>query len=106
MSANPSPSNDVQVTSLYTEFATGRISRRDFMSRAAALGVAGAAAATVGPLALGTADAAGLAQAAVATSKKVPLDLAEWSYFFVGVEARRTGARCLRERQADVRRGP
>ena len=56
MSADSSPSKDVQVVSLYTEFAAGRISRRDFMSRAAALGVAGAAAATVGSLATGTAD--------------------------------------------------
>ena len=51
MSAKSSSSKDVQVTSLYTEFATGQISRRDFMSRAAALGVAGAA---VCPPALGT----------------------------------------------------
>ena len=47
MSAESSPSKDVQVVSLYTDYAAGRISRRDFMSRAAALGVAGAAAATL-----------------------------------------------------------
>ncbi|HWN84437.1 MAG TPA: hypothetical protein VNN99_04785, partial [Vicinamibacterales bacterium] len=63
MSAQSSPSKDVQIVGLYTDFASGGISRRDFMSRAAALGVAGAAAATVGSLATGSADAAGLAQA-------------------------------------------
>jgi pimeloyl-ACP methyl ester carboxylesterase len=88
MSANPSPSQDVH--SLYTEFASGQISRRDFMSRAAALGVAGAAAATATSLGLGTADAAGLAQAAVATSKKIPLDVAEWSYMWVNVKRAET----------------
>src|SRR5215510_7773064 len=90
MSADSSQSKDVQVVTLYTELASGQISRRDFMSRAAALGVAGAAAATVGSLAIGTADAAGLAQAAVATSKKIPLDLAEWSYMWVNVHRAET----------------
>ena len=90
MSPNPSPSKDVQVVSLYTEFAKGGLSRREFMSRAAALGVAGAAAATVGSLATGTADAAGLAQTAVATSKKIPLDVAEWSYMWVNVRRAET----------------
>jgi pimeloyl-ACP methyl ester carboxylesterase len=85
-----SPSKDVQVTSLFNEFASGQIRRRDFMSRAAALGVAGAAAATASSLGLGTADAAGLAQAAVATSKKIPLDVAEWSYMWVNVKRAET----------------
>src|SRR6185295_2125864 len=90
MSAKSSPSQDVQIVSLYNEFVSGGISRRDFMSRAAALGVAGAAAATVGSLATGRADAAGLAQTAVATSKKVPLDVAEWSYMWVNVKRAET----------------
>lgn len=88
MSTKSSPSQDVH--SLYTDFAAGRINRRDFMSRAAALGVAGAAAATATSLGLGTADAAGLAQAAVATSKKIPLDVAEWSYMWVNVKRAET----------------
>ena len=79
MSAESSPSKDVQVVSLYTDYAAGRISRRDFMSRAATLGVAGAAAAAFGSLASGSANAAGLAQAAATASKKIPLDVAEWS---------------------------
>jgi len=90
MSAQSSPSKDVQIVGLYTDFASGGISRRDFMSRAAALGVAGAAAATVGSLATGSADAAGLAQAAAAASKKAPLDLAEWSYMWVNVRRAET----------------
>jgi pimeloyl-ACP methyl ester carboxylesterase len=90
MSANSSPSKDVQVVSLYTDFASGRVSRREFMSRAAALGVAGAAAAALAPLAAGTADAAGLAQVAATTSKKIPLDVAEWSYMWVNVKRAET----------------
>ena len=90
MSAESSPSKDVQVVSLYTDFATGRISRRDFMSRAATLGVAGAAAAAFGSLASGSADAAGLAQAATTASKKIPLDVAEWSYMWVNVKRAET----------------
>jgi pimeloyl-ACP methyl ester carboxylesterase len=89
MRANPSQSQD-QVVTLYTDFAAGRISRRDFMGRAAALGVAGAAAATLAPLAAGTADAAGLAQAATAASKKIPLDVAEWSYMWVNLKRAET----------------
>jgi pimeloyl-ACP methyl ester carboxylesterase len=90
MSAHTSQSKDVQVVSLFSEFASGRISRRDFMGRAAALGVAGAAAATATSLGLATADAAGLAQAALATSRKIPLDVAEWSYMWVNVKRAET----------------
>jgi len=90
MSATPSPSKDVQVVSLYTDFAGGRVSRREFMSRAAALGVAGAAVAALAPLAAGTVDAAGLAQVAATTAKKIPLDVAEWSYMWVNVKRAET----------------
>ena len=90
MSAESSPSKDVQVVSLYTDYAAGRISRRDFMSRAATLGVAGAAAAAFGSLASGSANAAGLAQAAATASKKIPLDVAEWSYMWVNVKRAET----------------
>src|SRR6266542_363575 len=89
MSANPSPSADTQVATLYTDYVAGRVSRREFMSRAAALGVAGAAAATMGALA-SRADAAALAQAATTVSKKIPLDLAEWSYMWVNVKRAET----------------
>jgi pimeloyl-ACP methyl ester carboxylesterase len=89
MPAN-SQSPDRQVHNLYLDFTRGQISRRDFMSRAAALGVAGAAAAALAPLASGTADAAGLAQAAAAASKKIPLDVSEWSYMWVNVKRAET----------------
>jgi pimeloyl-ACP methyl ester carboxylesterase len=87
------PSTDARVTALYDEFAAGRISRRDFMGRATALGVAGAAAAALGPLAAGVGEAAGLAQRAAAGTTAIPLDLAEWSYMWVNV------------RRADTARG-
>ena len=45
---------DQQLKDLYENFAAGRVSRRDFMLRATAMGVAGAAAATLGPLATST----------------------------------------------------
>jgi len=72
-----------QVASLYEGFAAGKIGRRDFMQRAAALGVAGAAASALGSLGVGTAEAA---QAAAAASKALPLDVAEWSYMWVNVK--------------------
>jgi pimeloyl-ACP methyl ester carboxylesterase len=81
---------DEQVSRLYSQFANGGINRRDFMSRAAALGIAGAAATTLGSLATGAAEAGGLAQAAVTTSKKIPLDVAEWSYMWVNVKRAET----------------
>jgi len=84
MSAD-TPSLNPQVTSLYDDFAAGRISRRDFMGRATAIGIAGAAAAALGPLASGVGEAAGLAQGAAA-SKAIALDLAEWSYMWVNVK--------------------
>jgi pimeloyl-ACP methyl ester carboxylesterase len=87
MSAN-TPEHDT-VLSLYEGFAEGRIGRRDFMRRATALGIAGAAAAALGPLASSPAEAASLAQAAAAqlsAAKTLPLDLAEWSYMWVNVK--------------------
>jgi pimeloyl-ACP methyl ester carboxylesterase len=83
------PSANPQVTSLYDDFAAGRISRRDFMGRATAIGIAGAAAAALGPLASGVGEASGLAQGASA-SKAIALDLAEWSYMWVNVKTANT----------------
>jgi pimeloyl-ACP methyl ester carboxylesterase len=82
----------VSLTTLFEEYAGGRIGRRDFMRRAAAMGVAGAAAAALGPLSAGTADAAGLAQqaATAAAAAKIPLDVAEWSYMWVNVKRNET----------------
>ena len=72
-----------QLTTLYEDFAGGRIGRRDFMKRATAMGVAGAAASALGTLAINPAEAA---QAAAAASKALPLDLAEWSFMWVNVK--------------------
>jgi triacylglycerol esterase/lipase EstA (alpha/beta hydrolase family) len=80
---------DEQLRDLYAGFASGRISRRDFMRRATAMGVAGAAAATLGSLAL-PADAAAVAQQTASASNKIPLDLAEWSYMWVNVKRAET----------------
>ncbi|MGE0446961.1 MAG: twin-arginine translocation signal domain-containing protein, partial [Vicinamibacterales bacterium] len=74
------------ITSLFQEFADGRVSRRDFMKRATALGVAGAAASALGSLAISPAEAAQAAQAAASAAKALPLDLAEWSYMWVNVK--------------------
>jgi pimeloyl-ACP methyl ester carboxylesterase len=80
---------DSRLRGLYEDYARGRISRRDLMRRATAMGVAGAAAATLGSLAL-PADAAALAQQTAAASSKIPLDLAEWSYMWVNVKRAET----------------
>jgi hypothetical protein len=71
---------NARLTKLYDEFASGAIGRREFMSRAVSMGIAGAAAAALAPLAAGAADAASLAQRSAAASTKIALDIAEWSY--------------------------
>jgi pimeloyl-ACP methyl ester carboxylesterase len=77
---------------LYERYATGAISRREFMQRATAVGVAGVASAALGPLTAGTALAQGsLAQ--LSAAKALPLDVAEWSFLWVNV------------RRADTARG-
>lgn len=89
MRANSTGPGQMPVTSLYAEYAAGRMSRRDFMRRAAALGVAGAAAANLGSLA-GGGDPALLAQQAATATSAIPLDLAEWSYLWVNVKRAET----------------
>jgi len=77
------------ISLLYESYASGRISRREFMNRAAALGVAGVAAAALDPLVASPAAASTLAQAALAelsVAKTLPLDLAEWSFMWVNVK--------------------
>src|SRR3954447_10198114 len=79
---------ETELRTLYDDYVAGHIGRRDFMRRAAALGAAGAAAATLGSLiaGTGTAEAAAQgAQAATAARTKIPLDVAEWSYMWVNV---------------------
>ena len=83
-------SSDARVTTLFEEYAGGRIGRRDFMRRAAAMGIAGGAAAAVGPLAGGGAEASALAQQAATAAAKIPLDVAEWSYMWVNVRRNET----------------
>jgi pimeloyl-ACP methyl ester carboxylesterase len=77
---------NARLTKLYDEFASGAIGRREFMSRAVSMGIAGAAAAALAPLAAGAADAASLAQRSAAASTKIALDIAEWSYMWVNVK--------------------
>ena len=76
---------DDQILSLFQSFAWGGITRREFMQRATTLGVAGAAASALGVLAASPAEAQVAAAAAVASSKAA-LDLAEWSYFWLGAQ--------------------
>jgi pimeloyl-ACP methyl ester carboxylesterase len=78
-----------KLTKLLEDFAEGRVSRREFMRQATLMGVAGAAAATLGSLA-SPADAAALAPQAAAASVKIPLDVAEWSYMWVNVKRAET----------------
>ena len=76
-----------QLKELYEDFAAGHVSRRDFMRRATAMGVAGAAAAALGSLA---APSDVFAQQTAAASTKIPLDVAEWSYMWVNVKRAET----------------
>lgn len=80
----PAPIDD-HVLSLYQSFAGGCISRREFMQRATVLGVAGAAASALGVLAAQPSEAQ-VVTAAQAASSRAALDLAEWSYFWLGVQ--------------------
>ena len=80
---------DVDLRGLYEDYTTGAIDRRDFMRRAATLGVAGAAAAAFSPL-TNLAAAAALAQQTAGAAAKLPLDVAEWSYMWVNVKRAET----------------
>ena len=76
--------DQAQVLDLYRGLAGGRIGRREFMRRATALGIAGAAASALGVLSAAPSEAA-VQEAARAAAATVPLELAEWSYFWLGV---------------------
>jgi len=79
-----------ELATLCERFASGDIDRRVFMRTAAQLGMAGAAAAALPQLSVG-ADAASLAQqTAAATTARLPLDVAEWSYMWVNVKRAET----------------
>jgi len=75
-----------RIAALYEGFASGKVSRRDFMRGATELGIAGAAAGAIGMLAAGP-TAAQVGEAARAAARPDGrLDLAEWSYFWLGVK--------------------
>src|SRR5262245_16304927 len=88
MTPNNIGTSDSGLTALFEDYTSGAIDRRAFMRRAAKLGVAGAAAAALGPFA--STDAAALAQQAAGASAKMPLDVAEWSYMWVNVRRAET----------------
>lgn len=73
------------VRRLYEAFSAGALTRREFMRRATALGIAGMAASAVGSLLADPASAAGLAAKASGIDP-LPLDIAEWSYLWVNVK--------------------
>ena len=76
------PHLEGQITELFESYAQGNVSRREFMAGAVALGVAGAAASILSS----SADAATSARAVKAAAQQAPVDIAEWSYFWVGVK--------------------
>src|SRR3989304_3824408 len=90
MTVKSSRADDL-LLNLYQSYADGRLSRREFMRRATAMGVAGAASVlaahpgVAAALAAQTTTAAGI--------EKLALDVAEWSYMWVNVK------------RADVARG-
>jgi pimeloyl-ACP methyl ester carboxylesterase len=83
--ADMKASDQAQVLDLYRGFAGGRIDRREFMRSATALGIAGAAASALGVLSAAPSEAA-VQEAAKAAASTTPLDLAEWSFFWLGVQ--------------------
>ena len=80
-------SKHADTTALYQGYAAGRIGRREFMQRATALGVAGVAVSLLDHLGAAPAEAAAVTNAAVAAGTAV--DVAEWSYFWLGVQRAR-----------------
>jgi hypothetical protein len=89
MTSDTNQKRERELRALYEDFSSGAIDRRAFMRRAVALGVAGAAAAALGPLA-SPSDAAALARQAAGAADRIPLDLAEWSYMWVNVKRAET----------------
>jgi pimeloyl-ACP methyl ester carboxylesterase len=82
------PTRD-EITRLYESYTSGGIGRREFMARATAFGIAGAAAAALGPLTAAPAHASSLVQATLAqlsAAKTLALDVAEWSFMWVNVK--------------------
>jgi pimeloyl-ACP methyl ester carboxylesterase len=84
MSRTHTHADDDRLIGLYREYARGEITRREFMRGATALGVGAVSASTL--LQALAANSAPVAQASSARAAAQPLDIAEWSYFWVGVE--------------------
>ena len=74
-----------RVAGLYQDFAAGEVDRRGFMQRAATLGVAGAATGALDLLSASP-SAAQVTAAAGAATGAAAIDVAEWSYFWLGVK--------------------
>src|SRR3990172_6585108 len=74
-----------RILDLYRGVAGGSLSRRAFMRRTTALGIGGAAASAIGALTAAPSEAA-VQDAARAAASATPLDLAEWSFFWLGVQ--------------------
>src|SRR4051812_44901661 len=80
MTPKPEP-DPTRLNDLYHDYSTGRISRRGFIRGGSALAAAGL---SIPAWMLGHPADAAAAQAVGETA--AVLDLAEWTYFFVGVE--------------------
>jgi len=83
--SNKTSTDDRGLMDLYHSYQEGRVSRRDFMRGAAVMGV-GAVAAPAMLSTLPGPSAGAARQPASAQAGPAALDLAEWSYFWVGVE--------------------
>src|SRR4029450_3105063 len=79
----PSSPVDPSLIRLYQSYADGRIGRRAFIRRVSAIAAAGL---SIPAWMLADPARAGAAQAAAAGTTAPMLDLAEWTYFFVGCE--------------------
>src|SRR5437899_3306082 len=71
------------LTDLHRRYVAGELSRRGFIRGAAAALAAGV---SVPAWMLGRPEQAAAAQVRSGAAALAPLDLAEWTYFFVGVE--------------------
>jgi pimeloyl-ACP methyl ester carboxylesterase len=75
------PASPRALATLYRNYSTGRVSRREFLRQAAALGAVGAPLLVLG-------CGGGAAPTDAAGGAAPALDLAEWSYFWLGVQGR------------------
>ena len=75
----------VRTRPVMSDVKTAGQNRREFMHTATVLGVAGAAASAIGVLSATPSEAA-VQQAGRAAPATAPLDLAEWSYFWIGAK--------------------